>query len=275
MNTTVAVLMTCHNRKEGTLKCLGHLFAQVVPELAVAVYLVDDGSTDGTGDAIRKMYPEVTVITGDGTLFWCGGMRLAWQHALAMAPDCYLWLNDDTFLHPGSLQTLLRAKESELQQQCVVVGSCCDAGTGTHTYGGQALLGRHPARVSLIRPDPVLTKMCDTFNGNLILITKAAFQMLGIIRSFSHATGDTDYGLHARRQRIPVLLAPGFLAECAANPVAQSWSNCELPRMQRFRMLIGRKGLPPGDWWRFLWTNAGIRALVYWPIPYLRVLVGL
>ncbi len=50
--------------------------------LELSVYLVDDGSSDGTGDAVRQAYPSVSVIRGDGTLFWNRGMRKAWEDAL-------------------------------------------------------------------------------------------------------------------------------------------------------------------------------------------------
>ena len=40
----IAVLITCHNRKEKTLKCLRTLYSQTLPAGAeISVYLVDDG----------------------------------------------------------------------------------------------------------------------------------------------------------------------------------------------------------------------------------------
>ena len=269
----IAALITCHNRKAKTLACLKRLFQQTLPTAAVLnVYLVDDGCTDATVDDVRERYPSVSVISADGSLFWCRGTRLAWEHAAQSDPEYYFWLNDDTMLRQGALVTSFEIAEKAQNPACIVVGSCCDATSGAHTYGGQRLLGRHPAKLSLIEPDAVAVKACDTFTGNCVLVTRSAFHILGIMRVFQHSTGDTDYGLMARMQGIPMLLAPGFVAECATNPPALSWRNPELPRAQRFRKLTGRKGLPPGDWWRFLWMHAGLRALIYWPAPYLRVL---
>jgi GT2 family glycosyltransferase len=271
----IAALLTCHNRKAKTIACLERLFRQALPAAAVLkVYLVDDGCTDGTAGAVRERYPSVSIISADGSLFWCRGTRVAWERAARSDPEYYLWLNDDTVLRQGALATLLETAEKAQQPACVVAGSCCDPATGAHTYGGQRLLGRHPAKLSLIEPDPVAVKACDTFNGNCVLVTRAAYRILGIIRVFQHAIGDTDYGLRARRRGVPALLAPGFVAECATEGPGLSWRSPELPRAQRFRILTGRKGLPPGDWWRFLWTHAGMRALVYWPAPYVRVLTG-
>ena len=71
---TIAVLITCHNRKDTTLSCLGRLFSI---RKDIDVYCVDDNSTDGTADAIRENFPQVNLIRGDGNLFWCRGMRKA------------------------------------------------------------------------------------------------------------------------------------------------------------------------------------------------------
>lgn len=52
----IAVLMTCHNRRALTVRCLESLAAQ--PGFtASALFLVDDGSSDGTGDAVGRGCP--------------------------------------------------------------------------------------------------------------------------------------------------------------------------------------------------------------------------
>lgn len=79
----IAVLLTCHNRREKTLSCLQSLFGATMPEgYKTEVFLVDDGSTDGTGEAVEKCFPQVTVIQGDGNLYWNKGMNLAWKNAV-------------------------------------------------------------------------------------------------------------------------------------------------------------------------------------------------
>jgi len=271
----IAVLITCHNRRVNTLDCLRRLSEQALPlQTALDVYLVDDGSTDGTSAAVRSAFPTVHVIPGDGSLYWCDGMRLAWSRSAQADPDAYFWLNDDTVLEPGALSSLLKVPSGLPEQPCIVVGSCRDRVTGRHTYGGEMVRSRHPGRTSPVPPADADVKRCETFNGNCVLVNRAAFRLLGPMRSFGHSMADTDYGLTATRIGIPVLLAPGYLATCSRNPVAGSWRDRRLTRRQRMRALLGRKGLPPADWWKFLWTHAGLRALLYWPVPYMRVLSG-
>lgn|ERR1035441_351907 len=275
----IAALITCHNRKAKTIACLNRLFSQTLPlAYIVNVYLVDDNCTDGTAEAVQEEHPGVTILKGDGSLFWCKGMRLAWEHAAKEDPEFYLWLNDDTLLGPNCLATLLAVWNESAGSDvtaCIVVGSCRDPISAEHSYGGQLLRGHHPAKLSPIVPDVAGMKRCDTFNGNCVLVGRAAFRTLGMMRPFKHAMADTDYGLTAARLGVRLVVAPGYLATCRSHSEQESWQCRGLPRKERWRMLLGHKGLPPGDWWKFLWAHTGLRALQYWPRPYIRVLMGL
>lgn len=96
-NITIAILITCHNRKNKTLKCLKHLSEQAIK---LDIYLVDDGCTDGTSDAVKKEFPDVIIIQGDGELFWNRGMVKAWETASSRYDyDYYIWMNDDTYVY--------------------------------------------------------------------------------------------------------------------------------------------------------------------------------
>ena len=94
-----AILMTCYNRVGTTLRCLERLkvAAARIADAQFDVWLVDDASPDQTGEKVKAAYPEVNVIQSPGNLFWCKGMRLAWDKAVAsgIKYDFYLlptWL---------------------------------------------------------------------------------------------------------------------------------------------------------------------------------------
>ena len=114
MGNNIAVLMTCFNRKDKTLKSLESLFRQ---NADVDVYLVNDGCTDGTHEAVTLQFPQVNIIRGTGSLFWNRGMHLAWTTAVGRRDyDHFLWLNDDTMLYPDAIQELMKCSESEHQK---------------------------------------------------------------------------------------------------------------------------------------------------------------
>lgn len=267
----IAVLLTCYNRRDITLKCLESLFRQVLPEnIFFEVFLVDDGSTDGTGDAVKQQFPSVNVIEGSGNLYWCGGMRLAWNVAMQQDFDFYLWLNDDTILLPDALTTLLGAvdtlKENGEDYNAIIVGSTFNPETNAHTYGGCVQIKKKSFNFRPVKPSGLL-EPCDTFNGNCVLVSREAFCELGNLSpEYTHAMGDTDYGLRAKGKNIPMWVAPAYIGTCSNNP-KDSWMDNTVSLRKRIKNLNNPKGLPPKEWMFFCKRHAGWR----WPINVIKV----
>ena len=80
----IAVVMTCHNRRETTLRCLEALQRQEGHDATLALFVTDDGSDDGTAEAIRAQWPDAKVMLGPGDLYWAAGM--AGARALSVPP---------------------------------------------------------------------------------------------------------------------------------------------------------------------------------------------
>src|SRR5450759_1309133 len=187
---TVSALLTCHNRREKTLACLESLRAAAIPGLTVNVHLVDDASNDGTAEAVASAFPDVEISRGTGEWFWGGGMRLAFSRAVPGRPDYLLWLNDDVFLDPYSLKHLLATHAAlcaDRQPLSIVVGSTRDPETGATTYGGVRRTSRL-RRMAFARVAPTDTpRSCDTMNGNLVLIPRSVYSVVGNIdEKFTH-----------------------------------------------------------------------------------------
>ena len=84
----IAAVLTAYSRREKTLACLAALRSQQLPpNVSLQVFLTDDASPDGTGSAVGSEFPEVIVLAGTGSLFWAGGMRLAFGEALRHEVD--------------------------------------------------------------------------------------------------------------------------------------------------------------------------------------------
>jgi GT2 family glycosyltransferase len=267
-------LITCFNRYPAALRCLQALLAQEVPGRGnLSVYLVDDLSPDGTGEKLKAMFPDLNVIMGTGSLFWCRGMRLAWQAAAPKNPDFYLWLNEDTFLLPGALvslwETWRTAQARKPDTPCLVVGACRDESGQTLTYGGQRRRGIHPAKLTPV-PLASSAQSCDTFEGNLVLIPRDVFGKVGFLTGFRHAMGDTDYGYRAVRRGCQILQAPGAQAVCERG--ARETYPGKKTGWQGLATRASRKQLPPWDWLLFLCRHAGAWGPWFWAWTYFRSL---
>jgi glycosyltransferase involved in cell wall biosynthesis len=141
-----------------TLACLRSLFQQSDFEASLAVFLVDDGSRDGTSEAVAREFPQVDVIPGTGQLYRGGGMRLAFDVARRHEFDFHLWLNDDVILDDHAIRLLLSAYATlscERSIPLIVAGAVRDPVSGTTTYSGvRRRPGWHALRFEHVEPGP-------------------------------------------------------------------------------------------------------------------------
>ncbi|MEM8677102.1 MAG: glycosyltransferase family 2 protein [Cyanobacteria bacterium P01_G01_bin.67] len=272
---SVAVIMTCHNRHDITISCLQLLHQQ---NAKFDVYLVDDGSSDGTRDSIGRNYPEIKLFQGDGNLFWAGGMRVAFGEALKDDYDYYAWLNDDTMLYPEALSNLLNTHSILAQRgypDSIVVGSTQDPITGKPTYGGAVKSKRwYSNKLEFLEPGEELQE-CDTMYGNFVLIPRSVAAKVGNIDPiFIHALGDLDYGLRARQLGCFIWAAPGFVGTCAQNSAAGSWIDLNLSVGERLKKAFQVKNFPIAPWTTFTKRHSGFWWFLFWFLPYIRAIVG-
>jgi GT2 family glycosyltransferase len=272
----VAAVMAAYNRRDLTLACLRSLRAQQIPGVALDVFVLDDASSDGTSEAIAEQFPEVTLLHGDGQLYWNGGMRRAFGTAIAGDYDFYLWMNDDTVLGDRGLAVLVETagQLGERGDEAVIVtGSTRNPDTGELTYGGVV----HPHRWRPLKSELVLPgdgpRPCDTMNGNATLVSRTVVQRIGNIDpAFVHQMGDFDYGLRARAAGCSVWVAPGTVGTCRSDPER---GTDERPLGDQLRRLWSLKQLKPGPWAVYTRRWAGKLWPMYWLSPYVRGCVRL
>lgn len=275
----ITAILTSFNRRELTLRCLRALFANVEGLYDLAVYLLDDNSTDGTREAVHAAFPTVHLLQGDGDHYWNRGMLVAWRAALESKPDFYLWVNDDSELRPGSIDDLL-ALQASIGPKTIVCGRIKDSQTGAVVYGGfRRSYGAHrifglttswpwPKRyLGLASDDDALV---DTMHGNCVLIPSSAVEDIGLISEhYWHSDGDTDYGFRA--------INAGYKIAQLKEPVAAGDYNTDFDAKRQF--------LTPKNWRFYLLHPKGRRPIEayhyyrqhirpFWPIRLVWSYVG-
>jgi GT2 family glycosyltransferase len=275
--TRVAVLMTTHSGGFPLDRSLQAL--RVSTELAdvvTNVYLANSGtSQSGILSRFRSERMTINEIRVSSNSFWANSMRLASETSIRdiFGSDYTLWLNDDTFLEPQAIHTLIDVSKS-LSDLAIIVGST-RSNASVFTYGGKKRRnGLFRLHFQNVLPDQTQLTKCETFNGNCVLIPTSINQSLGgFPKGYSHLRADLAFGLKADKKKIRKYVAPGYLAECEANSTYPRYVDLKNSSVaSRLKFLSSPKVGPFRDHIRFSLTFGGVLGPLYALAPLIRSL---
>ena len=99
----LTVVVVTWNTRELTIRCLETLFDNT-PNLRMRVIVADNGSEDGSADAIAQRFPQIDLIRNEGDF----GFARANNEAIKLVnSEWVLLLNPDTEVHPNAINNLL------------------------------------------------------------------------------------------------------------------------------------------------------------------------
>lgn len=102
---TVGIILVNLNTYDDTAHCLRSLREATYSRKLIVV--VDNGSSDGSGNRLRQDYPEVVHLRSEINLGFTGGNNLGIEYALEHGADHILLLNNDTIVTTGFLEPLV------------------------------------------------------------------------------------------------------------------------------------------------------------------------
>ena len=251
---SIAVLVACYNRKEKTLLFLESLVSQAAFEkLQIDIYLLDDGSTDGTTDAVNKKHPFVKILAGNGHLWWVGAMVMLWSHAIAQkAYDLFLLVNDDIILFDNALENFIRHYIQSNTDGLILIGSMKDKDSNEWSYGGHILRDIKHFQFYSVRPNDAEFIPCHLGHANFFLVDAATVKKIGIFSdAYDHKFADYDYSLTAYKAGLSVLIAPGYYGWCE-NDHGNNWLSGNHSLKKRIEYLYKPNGLAYGEFLHFM-----------------------
>jgi GT2 family glycosyltransferase len=113
-NPCVAVVILTVNQREQTIRCIKHLRQSMSADSQVSITVWDNGSSDGTPEAIRAVDSNVTVLGSATNLGVAGGRNAAAKAVIEReSPDLLLFLDNDMVVEAGFVSALTKPFSGE------------------------------------------------------------------------------------------------------------------------------------------------------------------
>lgn len=247
----VTIVILNWNRVADTLECLESLARMNYPSFSIVV--VDNGSTDGSPEAIKRWGREhlpLSLIRNAENLGFVRGNNQGMLHALTTKSDYVFLLNNDTVVEPDVLGLLIATAEQS--NDIGMVGpkiyqygkenTLDSAGTRTILWLAQGFLIGHGEKDHGQYDHP---GVLPYVTGTALLVKRDVLEQVGPMdEDYFCYFEDFGWGLKARKAGYRLLLEPRAVIHHKGSRTAGFDSPFYVHHMVRSRILFARKHIP-------------------------------
>lgn len=213
---TIFVLIPVFNRLEHTRTVLQALRRQTLAA-QLHIVVINDGSTDETAGYLAAQ-PDITVLNGDGNLWWGGAIQLGLEYVQKRRPtdaDYVLFLNNDTWFEPEYVALLV---EESKAANGAAIGSVIhepDRDPPMTSLGARIDINRCAVwdKLSELSADeirnPASVYPVDALSGRGTLYPARLFERYGQMRTcmLPHYMADYEVAMRFARHGVPLLVS--------------------------------------------------------------------
>ncbi len=230
MTTTEIIIVNWNNRVE-TLECVRAVEAQLADAEGSSITVVDNGSTDGSPDAIAARHPQAKLFALTENRGFTGGLAAALAGSSATN---VIFLNNDAVPQPGWLAAFTAAMAKAPEDVISIGGKIVDpTGTtidfigGLLTFDGHAFQNgfRYPvgSREEPAGGDEILFAC----GGNMIVRRAAMMELGAFDDDFFAYLEDVDFGWRSWIAGYRVLFEPAALVRHASSTTSNRLGDFE------------------------------------------------
>ena len=253
----VSIVVVTLNSRRMTLRCV-EAALKATETTPAEVWLVDNGSLDGTTEAVRAAFPRVSFIENDSNL----GFAAANNQALRRARGRYwLLLNTDTLLTAGALESMVHYLDAHPQVAVLgpqLVNEDGQSQNSVHSFPSLAteLLNRSLLRMLFPRRYPSKRTRfegpaeVDAVLGAAMCVRAEAAKQVGLLdEEYFFYYEETDWCLRMKRSGWQVVFLPDVSAVHLTGGTVKGFARGRSIERHRSRYVFFRKHRSRGALW--------------------------
>ena len=239
----LAILLPIYNGLVFTQKCLENLDENLShPELNrknFTIIVIDDGSSDGSAQWIKTHFPSVIILTGDGNLWWSGGINKGIEYALSkpITTHILMW-NNDIYAESDYLFQLCKAI-NKYPDQTLIGSKIYFADQPELIWAMGGIFNQKTGNKNVIG---FLEKDSSTYNkpveadwlpGMGTVVSRQVVEEIGLMdaHNFPQYHGDSDFSFRAKISGCNIIVLPELR-------IWNDKSNSGIHHYNNFRMLL-------------------------------------
>ncbi len=254
MTPEVAIIVLNWNNAPETVACLRSL--QRLQGPCPQVIVVDNGSGDGSVQAIRQTFPDVLLLETGENLGYAGGNNYGIRYALAQGAEYICILNNDVTVAPSFLRPMLAAFQSH-ETVGVATPLIAETAEPERTWELGTTLNRRTGIVSRLHggePVSALQTLApfavDIASGAAMVVRREVFERVGLLdEGFFLYYEETDWCLAVRRAGYEILAVPSAVVwHKVSATVGQTSPLTDYYMLRNHLRLISRHWSGPARW---------------------------
>ena len=215
MKVKIGIVIPCFNNLEVLKFSIKSVYTN-----EFFIVLFDDNSDDETEYWIKKNFPKINYLNGDGNNWWTGSTAKGINFCIENNCDYVLNLNADVIISPKTIKNLL--KTSIDNNHCIVSSLVLSINKKNQIIWSGSKFNKIyywlPILTSkyIYKSGTLISEIndeiyeVDEVHGRGVIIPISVFKKIGNYdsKTFPHYGGDTDFSFRAKKNNIKMLLDP-------------------------------------------------------------------